>query len=125
MPHILPSTGTSHGCMPNLLYFLFTHYCVAQNSSNSFHKFTDTTTIVGFISDADKTTCQEEVGVYVNLCPVLVSGATISIQYTVFQALTVANLLLYLYCHYYPGLHTFKLSKHYIIYLFLTLNLGT
>ena len=38
-----------------LLYSLFTHYCVAKHDSNTIIKFADDTTVVGLITDNDKT----------------------------------------------------------------------
>ena len=44
-----------------LLYSLFTHDCVAMHASNSIIKFVDDTTVVGLITNNDKTAYREEV----------------------------------------------------------------
>ena len=43
-----------------LLYSLFTHDCMARHGSNTI-KFADDTTVVGLITDNDKTAYREEV----------------------------------------------------------------
>ena len=44
-----------------LLYSLFTHDCVAMHTSNSIIKFADDTTVVGLISNNNKTAYMVEV----------------------------------------------------------------
>ena len=44
-----------------LLYSLFTHDCMARHDSNTIIKFADDTTVVGLITDYDKTAYREEV----------------------------------------------------------------
>ena len=44
-----------------LLYFLFTHDCTARHDTNAIIKFADDTTVVGLITDHDKTAYREEV----------------------------------------------------------------
>ena len=44
-----------------LLYSLFTHHCMARHDSNTIIKLTDDTTLVGLITDNDKTAYREEV----------------------------------------------------------------
>jgi hypothetical protein len=41
-----------------LLYYLFTHDCVATHASNSIIKFADDTTVVGLITNNDETALQ-------------------------------------------------------------------
>ena len=57
-----PHTGAPQGCLLSpLLYSLFTHDCMAIHTSNSIIKFADDTTIVGLITNHDKTAYREEV----------------------------------------------------------------
>uniref|UniRef100_A0A673W3P2 Tetratricopeptide repeat protein 39B n=1 Tax=Salmo trutta TaxID=8032 RepID=A0A673W3P2_SALTR len=57
------NTGAPQGCVISpLLYSLFTHECVAKHNSNTIIKFADDTTVVGLITDNDKTAYREEVG---------------------------------------------------------------
>ena len=44
-----------------LLYFLFTHDCMARHDSNTIIKFADDTTVVGLITDNDESAYREEV----------------------------------------------------------------
>ena len=44
-----------------LMYSLFTHDCMARHDSNTIIKFADNTTVVGLITDNDKTAYGEEV----------------------------------------------------------------
>ena len=44
-----------------LFFSLFTHDCVATNSSNVIVKFADDTTVIGLITDGDETAYREEV----------------------------------------------------------------
>jgi hypothetical protein len=43
------------------MYSLFTHDCMAMHASNSIIKFADDTTVVGLITNNDKTAYREEV----------------------------------------------------------------
>ena len=55
-------TGAPQGCILSpLLYSLFTHDCVAMHASSSIIKFADDTTVVGMITNNDKTSYREEV----------------------------------------------------------------
>ena len=59
---LILNRGAPQGCVLSpLLYSLFTHDCVATHASNSIIKFTDDTTVVGLISNNDKTAYREEV----------------------------------------------------------------
>jgi gmma-aminobutyric acid receptor subunit gamma/cGMP-dependent protein kinase 2 len=59
---LILNTGAPQGCVLNpLLYFLFTHDCVAMHASDSISKFADDTTVVGLITNNDKTAYREEV----------------------------------------------------------------
>jgi hypothetical protein len=54
------NTGPPHGCVLSpLLSSLFTHDCVAMQTSNSI-KFADDTTVVGLITNNDETAYREE-----------------------------------------------------------------
>ena len=53
--------GLSGCVLSPLLYSLFTHDCVAKDASNSVLKFADDTTVVGLITNDDKTVYREEV----------------------------------------------------------------
>jgi hypothetical protein len=56
------NTGVPQRCVLSpLLYSLFTHYCVATHDSNSIIKFADDTTVVGLITNDDKTAYREQV----------------------------------------------------------------
>ena len=44
-----------------LLYFLFTHDCMATHDSNTIITFADDTKVVGLITDNDETAYREEV----------------------------------------------------------------
>ena len=55
------NTVAPQGCMFSpLMYSLFTHDCVAKHDSNTI-KFADDTTVVGLITDNNKTAYREEV----------------------------------------------------------------
>jgi hypothetical protein len=59
---LILNTGAPRGCVLSpLLYSLFTHDCVAKHNSNTIIKFADDTTVVGLITDNDKTAYREEV----------------------------------------------------------------
>ena len=59
---LILNTGDPQGCvLSSLLYSLFTHDWVAMHASNSVMKFTDETTVVGFITNNDETAYREEV----------------------------------------------------------------
>ncbi|KAI4875038.1 hypothetical protein NFI96_007082 [Prochilodus magdalenae] len=63
------STGAPQGRVPSsLLYFLFTHDCVARHTSNTIFKFADDTTILGLITDGDKTAYRDEVSALSEWC---------------------------------------------------------
>ena len=51
-----------------LLYFLFTHDCVATHAYNSIIKFADDTTVGGRITNKDKTANREEVKALAEWC---------------------------------------------------------
>jgi hypothetical protein len=66
---LILNTGAPQGCVPSpLLYSLFTHICMARHDSNTIIKFADDTTVVGLITDNDKTAYREEVRVLVGWC---------------------------------------------------------
>ncbi|KAI4905904.1 hypothetical protein NFI96_008777, partial [Prochilodus magdalenae] len=55
------STGAPQGCvLSSLLYYPFTHDCVARHTSNIIFKFADDTTNLGLITDGDETACRDE-----------------------------------------------------------------
>ena len=59
---LILNTGAPQGCaLSPLLYSLFTHDCVVKHASNSIIKFADDTTVVGLITNDDKTAYREEV----------------------------------------------------------------
>jgi hypothetical protein len=63
------NTGAPQGCVLNpLLYSLFTHDCVAMHTSTSIIKFADDTTVVGLITNNDKSTYREEVRALAEWC---------------------------------------------------------
>ncbi|KAM9560754.1 uncharacterized protein ACWYII_020322 [Salvelinus alpinus] len=58
---LILNTRAPQGCVLSpLLYSLFTHDCVAMHASNSIIKFVDDTTLVGLITNNDKTEYREE-----------------------------------------------------------------
>ncbi|KAI4895073.1 hypothetical protein NFI96_006521 [Prochilodus magdalenae] len=63
------STGAPQGCVLSpLLYFLFTHDCVARHTSNTIFKFADDATVLGLITDGDETAYREEVSALSEWC---------------------------------------------------------
>ena len=55
------NTGAPQGCvLIPLMYSLFTHDCVAKHDSNTIIKFADNTTVVGLITDNNKTAYRED-----------------------------------------------------------------
>ncbi len=63
------STGAPQGCVLSpLLFTLLTHDCTAKFSSNHIIKFADDTTLVGLISNNDKTHYREEVAQLAEWC---------------------------------------------------------
>ena len=66
---LILNTGTPQGCVLSpLLYFLFTHECVATHASNSIIKFADDTTIVGLITNNEETSYREKVRALAEWC---------------------------------------------------------
>ncbi len=56
------NTGAPRGCVLSpLQYSLYTHDCVATQSSNVIVKFADDTTVVGLITEDDESAYREEV----------------------------------------------------------------
>ena len=53
--------GPSGWVLSPLLYFLFTHDCVAKHDSNTIIKFADDMAVVGLITNDDETAYREEV----------------------------------------------------------------
>jgi hypothetical protein len=51
-----------------LLYFLFTHDCVAKHNSNTIIKFSDDTAVFGLIIENNDTAYREEVRVIAVCC---------------------------------------------------------
>ena len=59
---LILNTGAPQGfVLSPLLYFLFTHDCVAKHYYNTIIKFADNATVVGLITDNDKTVYREVV----------------------------------------------------------------
>ena len=59
---LILNTGAPQGCVLSpLLYSLFIHNCMARHDSNTIIKFADDATVVGLITNNDKTTYREEV----------------------------------------------------------------
>ena len=59
---VILNTAAPQGCVLSpLLYSVFTYDCMARNDSNTIIKFVDDTTVVGLITDNDKTAYREEV----------------------------------------------------------------
>ena len=56
---LILNMGVPKGCV--LLYFLFTHDCVAKHDSNTIIKFANYITVVGLITDNDETAYREGV----------------------------------------------------------------
>jgi hypothetical protein len=59
---LILNTVAPQGCVLSpLLYFIFTHDCVAMHASNSIIKCADDTTVVGLITNNDEAAYREEV----------------------------------------------------------------
>ena len=59
---LILNTRAPQGCVLSpLLFSLFTHDCVAKHTSNSIIKFAHDTTVVGLITNDDRTAYREEV----------------------------------------------------------------
>jgi hypothetical protein len=58
---ILNTVAPQECVLSPFLYSLFTHDCMARNDSKTIIKFADDTTVVGLITDNDKTVFREEV----------------------------------------------------------------
>ena len=59
---LILNTGAPQGCVLSpILYSLFTHDCMARHDSNTIIKFANDTTVVGLITDNDKTAYREEI----------------------------------------------------------------
>lgn len=68
---LILNTGAPQGCVLSLLlYYLYIHGCVASHSFNSIIKFTDDTTVVGLITNDNKTAYREEVDTLAVWCHV-------------------------------------------------------
>uniref|UniRef100_A0A3B1JTN4 Reverse transcriptase domain-containing protein n=1 Tax=Astyanax mexicanus TaxID=7994 RepID=A0A3B1JTN4_ASTMX len=65
------NTGAPQGSVLSpLLFTLLTHDCAAKNSSNSFIKFADDTTVLGLITKGDESAYREEVHRLTDWCTV-------------------------------------------------------
>ena len=59
---LILNTGAPQWCMLSpLLYSLFTHDCMASHDCNTIIKFADDTTVVGLITESNKTAYREDV----------------------------------------------------------------
>ena len=59
---LILNTAAPQGCVLGpLLYSMFTHDCVAKHAFNSIIKFADDTTVVGLITNNEKTDYWDEV----------------------------------------------------------------
>ena len=57
---LILNTGATQGCVLSpLLYSMFTHDCTARHNSNTIIKFTDSTTVVGLITNNNMTAYRE------------------------------------------------------------------
>uniref|UniRef100_A0AAZ3RDD3 Reverse transcriptase domain-containing protein n=1 Tax=Oncorhynchus tshawytscha TaxID=74940 RepID=A0AAZ3RDD3_ONCTS len=66
---LILNTGAPQGCVLSpIRYSLFSHDCTARYDSNTITKFSDDTTVVGLITDNDKTAYREEVRVLAVWC---------------------------------------------------------